>query len=136
MKKRLIQVPARSTPKPLFWIASSRDDIRELPSDVQRIFGFALRMAQLGGRYPDAQPLKGFGGAGVLEVVAYDDGDTFRAVYTVRLAGRVYVLDVFQKKSKSGIATPKADIDRIKARLKRAEQMHKDWLEATKDEKA
>ena len=83
----------------------------------------------MGGKHADAKPLKGFGGAGVLEVVAHDDGDTFRAVYTVRLAGRVYILDVFQKKSKSGIATPKPDIDRIKARLKRAEQEHKEWLE-------
>jgi phage-related protein len=83
----------------------------------------------MGGKHQDAKPLKGFDGAGVLEVVGHDDGDTFRAVYTVRLAGRVYVLDVFQKKSKSGIATPKLDIDRIKARLKWAEQEHKNWLE-------
>jgi phage-related protein len=117
-------------PKPLFWIASSRDDIRGLPRDVQRLFGFALRMAQMGGKHPDAKPLKGFGGAGVLEVVARDDGDTFRAVYTVRLDDRVYVLDVFQKKSKRGIGTPKADIDRIRARLKRAEQDHAHWLAA------
>ncbi len=91
-------------------------------------------MAQTGGRHPDAKPFKGFGGAGVLEVIANHDGDTFRAVYTVRFASRVYVLDVFQKKSKSGIATPNADIDRIKARLKRAEQVQQDWLEASKDE--
>ena len=70
----------------------------------------------------------------MLEVIANHDGDTFRAVYTVRFASRVYVLDVFQKKSKSGIATPNADIDRIKARLKRAEQVQQDWLEASKDE--
>jgi phage-related protein len=115
-------------PKPLLWIASSRDDIQGLPKAVQRLLGFALRLAQMGGKHPDAKPLKGFGGAGVLEVVANDDGDTFRAVYTVRLDDRIYVLDVFQKKSKLGIGTPKSDMDRIKTRLKRAEQDHKDWL--------
>jgi phage-related protein len=128
MKKPSRPKPLLVQPKPLFWIASSRDDICELPKDVQRIFGFALRAAQMGGKHPDAKPLKGFGGAGVIEVVANDDGDTFRAVYTVRFAGRVYVLDVFQKKSKSGIATPRPDIDRIKARLKRAEIEHQEWL--------
>lgn len=88
MKKSQMPVFALPEPKPLFWIASSRDDIREMPKDVQRIFGFALRTAQMGGKHADAKPLKGFGGAGVLEVVAIDDGETFRAVYTVRLAGR------------------------------------------------
>lgn len=115
--------------KPLVWIASSRDDICELPADVRRVFGFALRVAQMGGKHPDAKPLKGFGGAGVLEVVANNDGDTFRAVYTVRLECRIYVLDVFQKKSKAGIATPKHDLERIKRSLKQAEQDHQDWIE-------
>jgi phage-related protein len=128
MKKPQQPIPAIMEPKPLVWIASSRDDIRAVPRDVQRIFGFALRMAQRGGKHADTKPLKGFGGAGVLEIVANDDGETFRAVYTVRLAGRIYVLDVFQKKSKSGIATPKPNIDRIKARLKVAEQAHAAWL--------
>jgi phage-related protein len=134
MRKAQSIINAAARPKPLAWIASSRDDICELPRDVQRVFGFALRMAQLGGKHPDAKPLKGFGGAGVIEVIANDDGDTFRAVYTVRLAGRVYVLDVFQKKSKSGIATPKPDLDRIKIRLKHAELDHKSWLEERKRE--
>jgi phage-related protein len=125
MKRPQQPIPAIPEPKPLFWIASSRDDICELPKDVQRKFGFALRCAQRGGKHEDAKPLKGFGGAGVLEVVANYESDTFRAVYTVRLAGRVYVLDVFQKKSKKGIATPKPDTDRIRARLTRAEQDHK-----------
>lgn len=114
MREPQRSIPAIPEPKPLFWIASSRDDICELPKEVRRIFGFALRTAQMGGKHEDARPLKGFGGAGVLEVVSNYDGDTFRAVYTVRLAGRVYVLDVFQKKSKTGIATPRPDIDRIK----------------------
>lgn len=115
--------------KPLFWIASSRDDSRDLPKTVQSLFGFALRAAQRGGKSANAKPLKGFGGAGVLEVVSNFDGDTFRAVYTVSFADHIYVLDVFQKKSTSGMATPKHDIDRIKARLKTAEQMHKTWLD-------
>jgi phage-related protein len=129
MKKLQLPIPATPAAKPLCWIASSREDICELPEDVRRIFGFALRTAQRGGRHEDAKPLKGFGGAGVLEIVSNHDGDRFRAVYTVRLAGRVYVLDVFKKKSKKGIATPKADILRIKVRLKKAEQEHKNWLE-------
>ena len=126
MKKSQPPVSAAPAPKPLVWIASSRDDICELPRNVQRVFGFALRAAQMGSKHPDAKPLKGFGGAGVLEVVANDDGDTFRAVYTVRLESRVYVLDVFQKKSKAGIATPKHDLERIKRRLKQAEQIERD----------
>lgn len=76
--------------------------------------------------------MHGFGGAGVLEVVEDHDGNTYRAVYTVRLAGRVYVLHVFQKKSKSGVATPKAVISLVKARLRRAEEQHAEWLKEQK----
>ncbi len=90
--------------------------------------GYALFVAQQGGRHRDAKPLRGFGGAGVLEVVEDHDGDTYRAVYTVRLAGRVYALHAFQKKAKSGIGTPKIEIDRIKARLRVAEERHAAWL--------
>jgi phage-related protein len=78
-------------------------------------------MAQKGGKHPDAKPLKGFGGAGVLEVVSDFDGDTFRAVYTVKFKGVVYVLHAFQKKSKKGNETPQAEINKVKARLKLAE---------------
>lgn len=91
---------------------------------MQRDIGRALRYAQLGGRHEHAKPLKGFGGAGVLEVVEDHDGRTYRAAYTVRLAGRIYVLHVFEKKSKKGIATPKHDLDLIRARLKQAEEIH------------
>jgi len=84
----------------------------------------ALYVAQLGDTAPDAKPLKGFGGAGVLELVEDYRGDTFRAVYTVRLAASIYVLHVFQKKSKRGIATPQKEIELIRARLEWAEQMH------------
>jgi phage-related protein len=87
--------------------------------------GTALNAAQLGGKHKDARPLKGFGGASVVEIVADFDGGTFRAVYTVRFADVVYVLHAFQKKSKKGIETPKSDIDLIKQRLKVAEQEYK-----------
>lgn len=92
-----------------------------LPSDVRRRFGYALSLAQIGDQDDAAKELKGFGGAGVLEVVEDDAGGTYRAVYTVKFAEAVFVLHCFQKKSKSGIATPKADMDIIRARLKVAE---------------
>ena len=113
--------------KPLFWIASSKKDLKSLPENIQNSFGYALHVAQIGLKHDDAKPLKGFGGAAVLEVVENYDGDTFRAVYTVRFAQVVYVLHVFQKKSKTGIATSKQDMDLIKARLKQAEEDYALW---------
>ena len=107
--------------KPVEWIASSRNDLRKFPSEVRRVMGQAIDDAQLGDEHPAAKALKGFGGRGVLEIVDDFDGDTYRAVYTVKFAGVVYVLHAFQKKSKKGIATPQREIDLIKARLKRAE---------------
>ena len=86
--------------KPIEWIASSLDDLRDFPEDVQQSMGYALYQAQCGGKHPDAKPLKGFKGAGVLEVIEDFDGDTYRAVYTVKFDGAVYVLHAFQKKSK------------------------------------
>lgn len=106
--------------KSVEWVGSSLDDLRKFPEEVQQIMGFALYRAQLGKKHPNAKPLKGFKGSGVLEIVENFDGDTYRAVYTVKFAERVYVLHTFQKKSKRGIATPKQDIDLIEARLKRA----------------
>ena len=85
--------------------------------------GYALYLAQIGDKHPSAKPLKGYVGAGVLEIVDNYDGDTYRTVYKVKLAGVVYVLHAFQKKSKKGIATPKKDIDLIKKRLKLAIEM-------------
>ena len=108
------------------WIGSSKADFLEFPEEVKDLVGYALYVAQQGGKHPDAKPLQGFGGAGILEVLADHRGDTFRTIYTVRLAGIVYILHAFQKKSKSGIRTPKAEIDLLKARLKRAEQEHAD----------
>jgi phage-related protein len=110
-------------PKPIHWIGDSRDALREFPDSARREVGRALYLAQLGDKHPTAKPLKGFGGAGVLEVVESYEGDAYRAVYTVKFAGIVYVLHCFQKKSKQGKATPKAEIDLIKNRLFRA-QIH------------
>src|ERR1700733_9550431 len=98
-------------------MGSSRKDLRGFPKDVRVTVGQALRRAQTGGKHPDAKPLKGFGGGGILEVVEDDDGSTYRAVYTVRFAGVVYVLHVFKKKSKSGIKTPTKELNKVKARL-------------------
>jgi phage-related protein len=106
-----------SSPKPLFWIGSSRDDLLELPGPVRREIGFALYQAQLGMKAAEAKPLHGFGGAGVLEVVSNHDGNTFRAVYTVRYAEAIFVLHAFQKKSKRGIATSPRDLALIRRRL-------------------
>ena len=91
-----------------------------MPDEVQDTFGYALHLAQISGKSESAKPLKGFGSAGVLEVVEDFDGDTYRAVYTVRFATAVYVLHCFQKKSHHGAATPKPDMDRIHERLKAA----------------
>ena len=112
------------------FIASAEDDLAAMPQPVKNIFGFAIFKAELGDKHADAKPLKGFGGAGVLEVVANHDGNTYRAVYTVKFKGVVYVLDAFQKKSKKGSGTPKHDIDRITSRLKLAEQHYKDTYAA------
>jgi len=112
---------AEQQEKPLEFIASSRDDLSAMPEDVKDVFGQALWEAQTGGKHVDAKVLKGFGGAGVLEVVTDDADGTYRAVYTVKLGKAVYVLHTFQKKSKRGIATPKAEVDKIKSRLKLAE---------------
>ena len=113
-------------PKELRWIASARKDLAKLPDDVKRVMGFALWLAQQGEKHPDAKPLKGFGGGAVLEVVEDHDGDTYRAVYTVRFRDAVYLLHAFQKKSKRGSRTPKADIDLIRARLKLAEDDYRE----------
>ncbi len=112
-----------STPaKLLRWVASSRKDLKALPLRVRRGFGLALFDVQLGDTPPAAKPLKGFGGSGVLELIEDDRGSTYRAVYTVRFKDAVYVLHVFQKKSKQGISTPRHEIELIHARLKLAEE--------------
>ncbi|HZG46566.1 MAG TPA: type II toxin-antitoxin system RelE/ParE family toxin [Allosphingosinicella sp.] len=112
--------------RPLFWIGSSRKDLSAFPEEVKDVMGYALHLAQVGEKSATAKPLKGFGGAGVLEIVDDHDGDTFRAVYTVRFGKSVYVLHAFQKKSKSGTATPRTEIDLIKKRLAAAETHHRE----------
>ena len=106
--------------KPLEWVGSSKKDLRKMPAGVKGVMGYAPHLAQTGQKHEQAKPLKGHGSAGVLEVVEDDDGNTYRAVYTVRFQNAVYVLHCFQKKSKQGIATPKHDMDLINERLKMA----------------
>jgi phage-related protein len=107
-------------PRPLLWVGSAKKDLLAMPGDVQDTFGYALHLAQTGSKHMQAKPLKGFGSAGVLEVVESEAGSTFRAVYTVKIAEAVYVLHCFQKKSTSGMATPKPDMDLVRDRLKAA----------------
>ncbi|MEG4577894.1 type II toxin-antitoxin system RelE/ParE family toxin [Microcoleus sp. N3A4] len=113
--------------KTIVWIGSSLNDLKEFPEDVHDIMGYALYLAQTGGKHQSAKPLKGFGGAKVLEITDDCDGDTYRAVYTVKFADTVYVLHAFQKKSKQGIATPQQDIKLIQERLKRAQEHYEEF---------
>jgi phage-related protein len=106
--------------KPLKWVGSAKKDLLAMPDDVIDVFGFALHLAQAGQQHSQAKPLKGFGSAGVLEVIEDHYGNTYRAVYTVKLAGTVYVLHCFQKKSNQGIKTPQPDMNLIRERLKAA----------------
>jgi phage-related protein len=112
--------------KPVIWIGSSREDLRAMPQQVRRDIGQALYTAQQGETDPSAKPLKGFGGTRVMEIVERHRTDTYRAVYTAHFAEAIYVLHVFQKKSKHGIATPKPDMDLIKRRYAEAERRHKE----------
>ncbi len=115
---------AETKPKALTWVGASRRDMRTMPKEVRRSFGVALYAVQTGETPPIAKVLKGFGSAGVLELIEDDAGGTYRAVYTVRFATAIYVLHVFQKKSKQGRETPQRDINVIKERLKRAGEIH------------
>ncbi|CAN7764054.1 addiction module toxin RelE [Ensifer sp. NM-2] len=117
--------PAAPTPKPCVFLGSSKKDLLGLPDDVRQEMGYALHEAQCGEEPLDAKALKGFGGRSIIEIVKAHDRDTFRAVYTVRFEQALYVLHVFQKKSKKGIATPKHEIDLIKQRLRDAEEHYR-----------
>jgi phage-related protein len=112
--------------KPVRWIGTALRDLRSFPREVRVDIGHALFTAQEGKTDPAARPLKGFGGASVLEIVVSHDGNAWRAVYTVRFQDAVYVLHVFQKKSTKGIATPTREIDLIKRRLAEAERDYKE----------
>jgi phage-related protein len=105
-------------------MGSTRKDLKAFPTEVRQVVGFALYQAQMGRKHLDAKVLKGFGGAGVLEVVSDHDGETYRMVYAVKLGGVVYALHAFQKKSKEGIKTPRAELDIVRKRLKAAEEHH------------
>ena len=111
--------------RPLEWVGSSKEDLKKFPAGVQDHIGFALYQAQVGLKHRDAKPLRGLGSS-VLEVVSRQDGDAFRAVYTVRFQAAVYVLHAFQKKAKRGRETPKHEIDQIRRRLKAAERHYAD----------
>ena len=114
-------------PRPLLWIGSSRKDLKCFPSRVQDVMGRALLDAQFGDKHPNAKPLRGFGGAGVLEMVDDCAGDTYRTVYTVRFLKAVYVPHAFQKKSTQGISTPKHEIDFVRERFRAAEEHYRVW---------
>jgi len=107
--------------KPLFWVASSLNDLLTFPEKVQKKIGAALSVAQFGGKHPSAKPWKG-AGSGVFEIVEDYRSDAYRAIYTVRFADAVYVLHAFQKKSPSGIRTPRRDVELVAQRLKQAQQ--------------
>jgi phage-related protein len=115
----------RHEQKPCIFIGSSRKDLKRFPAKVQNRIGYALQQVQEGDEPLSAKALKGFGGRAILELVEDFDGDTYRAVYTVRFAGVVYVLHAFQKKAKKGIATPRHEIELIKLRLRDAESHHR-----------
>lgn len=118
--------------KPLSWVGSSKRDLMALPMSIRKFFGHALDFAQRGDKHDAAKVLKGFGSAGILEIVEDGRSGTYRAVYTIKFKEAVFVLHVFQKKSKHGMATPKLDLDIIRERLKVAEQLVKEM----RDEKA
>jgi phage-related protein len=115
----MVRNPPVKGEKPVQWVGSSKSDLLDFPADVVSEMGYALGVAQLGGKHPAAKPWRGEG-AGVFELVESFDGNAYRAIYTVRFEGLVYVLHAFQKKSPSGIRTAQADVDLVSERLKRA----------------
>ena len=116
--------------KELRWVGRSREDLRGFPNEVRRNIGYALQFAQAGTKHPAAKPLRGFTGAGILEIVEDYHGDAYRTVYTVRFKKAVYVLHAFKKKSKSGIKTPQKEMDLIQTRLRLAEEHHRQFPQA------
>lgn len=92
-----------------------------MPDEVQDAFGYALYLAQIGRKAGQAKPIKGFGSAGIVEIVENRRGSTYRTVYAVKFPDVVYVLHCFQKKSGRGIETPKPELELIRRRLKAAE---------------
>jgi len=119
--------PGAGQAKAVRWISGSKEDLSTFPREVRWRIGGAIWQAQLGEKAPYAKPLKGFGDAGVLEIVDDFDGDTFRAVYTVRFAKAVYVLHAIQKKSRHGIGTPENELNLVRQRLRRASEDYEVW---------
>lgn len=117
--------------KPIVWVGGSKRDLSAFPRTVKVKLGFALHEAQLGKKHVDAKPLKGFGGAGVVEIVATHKKNAYRGIYTVRFDRRVYVLHVFQKTSRHGIATPKQEMELLRERLKWAERDYESWRKSS-----
>ena len=116
----------------LIWVGSSYEDLREFPSLIQRAMGYALHLSQEGKKHVHAKVLSGMGNANVLEVRENDRSGTYRVIYTMEMENFVFVLHAFQKKSKSGIATPKQEITLLKARIKEAKALYKSLMEETK----
>lgn len=116
--------------KPVAWIGSSKKDLKKFPEIVQESIGDAIQEVQYGRKPLSAKPLSGFHGAGVLEIIDNHDGDTYRAVYTVRFAEVIYVLHAFQKESRHGIQTPKQEMELVHIRLRAAETAYQEWLAA------
>jgi len=111
-------------------VGSALDDLRAFPDEVKGEIGRSLMEVQHGNDPPQSKVMQGFGGASVREIVSDFDGDTYRAVYTVRFGSRIYALHAFQKKSHRGSKTDPADVNLIKQRLRRAEEMHREWEES------
>lgn len=112
--------------KPLIWVGSSKKDVLDFPDEVLEMVGYALYLAQNGERHLKTKVLKNFGGTGVIEILEDHESGTYRTVYTVKFARVVFVLHAFQKKSKQGIATPQRDIELIKRRLGRAQEIYRE----------
>src|SRR5690349_24990489 len=115
--------------RPVIWVGSSLDDLKSFTEDVRLEIGYALYLAQIGMKAVRVKPMEGFRGASVLKIVDDYDGRTFRAVYTVAFSEAIYVLHCFEKKSKRGIATDKADIELVIRRFKAAAQESARWKE-------
>ncbi len=108
-------------------MGSSKGDLLILPGEVKKLFGFALGLAQNGEKHSNAKPLKGYGSAGVLEVVEDYQRSTFRAIYTIKFEKAVYALHVFKKKSRSGVSTPRPEMELVNRRLRQAELHYEEW---------
>jgi phage-related protein len=128
----IAKVPVPQQPKPVRWLGDSQDRLRDFPEDGKDEVGTALMWAQMGEKHAIAKPMRGFGGASVLEIIEDYAGDTYRAVYTVRFKARIYVLHCFQKKSKKGNETPKHDVKLIEERLEQAKKLEEQATEKVK----